>query len=199
MGEELNRRTLVQGIAATSVTALAGCGAPVADSNKGSDSSGEEPRFLLEEYPRMRVASLDEIGEEPLTFQYPLESQTNFVVRLEERANGGVGPDDDIVAFTYACSHMGCSLEGTYKKDHAMLGACSCHLSRFDLTNYGMVVDGVATQSLPMIALDIDDEDDVYATGVMGLLYGYRDNLRDGEPSQGVLESAESTGATDAD
>jgi len=196
----MSRRTLVKGIAASSVVTLAGCaGAPInetptppEDDPGPSPDDGEpdgEPFFQLEEYPRMRVASLDEVGEEPTTFQYPLEEQTNFVVKLGERANGGVGPDDDIVAYTYACSHMGCSLEGTYKKDHAMLGSCPCHLSRFDLTNYGMVVDGVATQSLPMVVLDIDENDDVYATGVLGLLYGYRDNLRDGEPSEGVREA----------
>jgi len=204
MSNEISRRTLVQGIAASSVVSLAGCNAPATGSGEDTLSesedtgTGDEPAFRLEEYPRMRIGSLDDIGEEPLTFQYPLESQTNFVVKLGEEANGGVGPDNDIVAFTYACSHMGCSLEGTYKKDHSMLGACSCHLSRFDLTNYGMVVDGVATQSLPMITLDIDENDDVYATGVMGLLYGYRDNLKDEQPSQSVKKSMGTSDATQA-
>jgi len=203
MSDQFTRRTLVKGIAASSVVTLAGCpGAPIdrgptetpseddpGPSPPDDDDSDPQPVFQLEEYPRMRVASLDEIGTEPLSFEYPLEDQTNFVVKLGEHANGGVGPDDDVVAFNYACSHMGCSLEGTYKEEHGMLGACPCHLSRFDLANYGMVVDGVATQSLPMIVLDIDEEDDVYATGVMGLLYGYRDNLKDGEPSQAVKEA----------
>jgi len=185
---ELTRRELVEGAAATSVSVvLAGCSFPVGGGTV--DDGGNEPdapertALRIEEYPRAKVASLDEVGPEPTNFTYPLEGQTNFVVKLGERANGGVGPDDDIVAFSYKCTHMGCSLEGQYKPDHGMLGACPCHLSRFDLTNYGMVVTGHATESLPQVLLEVDDGD-VYASGVMGLVYGFRDNLADAAPSE---------------
>ena len=38
-----------------------------------------------------------------------------------------------------------------------------------------MVVAGHATQSLPQIILEIDGEE-IFATGIIGLLYGYHSN-----------------------
>ena len=40
---------------------------------------------------------------------------------------------------------------------------------------HGMVVSGHATESLPQIALDLRG-DEIYAVGVMGLMYGYSVN-----------------------
>jgi arsenite oxidase small subunit len=118
---------------------------------------------------------------EPFDFEYPLEGQRNFVLKLGAPAHGGIGDDGDIVAFSYACTHMGCPLIGLYKDEHKILGPCGCHYSTFDLTRSGMVVLGQATENLPQITLALDG-DDVYASGVMGLIYGYRDNLADGKP-----------------
>ena len=41
-----------------------------------------------------------------------------------------------------------------------------------------MVVAGHATMGLPQITLELDG-DDIYATGVMGLIFGYFDNSVD--------------------
>ena len=43
------------------------------------------------------------------------------------------------------------------------------------MTRHGMVISGHATQGLPQILLELDG-DDIVATGVMGLIFGYADN-----------------------
>ena len=65
-----------------------------------------------------------------------------------------------------------------------MLGPCPCHFSRFDLSKNGSLILGQATQSLPQILLEVEKEE-IYATGVMGLVYGFWDNLEDGTPLNG--------------
>ena len=131
--------------------------------------------FELKEYPRTRIASLGEIElDEPYVFQYPEDDAyaTNVLVKLGEEAGGGVGPDRDIVAFNQLCTHMGGPLAGTYKKEHKVLGPCPLHLTTFDLTRHGMVISGHATDTLPQIVLEIEGTE-IYATGIMGLLYGH--------------------------
>ena len=98
------------------------------------------------------------------------------IVKLGVPAGGGVGPKQDIVAFSALCTHMGGPLLGTYKGAHKIMGPCPFHLTTFDMTKHGMVVSGQATESLPQLRLEIKG-DDIYATGVMGLIYGYHDNL----------------------
>ena len=133
-------------------------------------------------YPRLRIASLADLLEgQPLDFQYPLQEHPNFVVKLGASALDGVGPDGDVVAFNYLCSHMGCPLKGQYNHDHKMLGPCPCHFSRFDLAKSGVMILGQATQSLPQILLEVKSGD-LYAVAVSGLVYGYRHNLEDGTP-----------------
>ncbi len=117
----------------------------------------------------------------PVSFNYPHEdlSSLSFMVKLGVPAGGGVGPDSDIVGFSTLCTHMGGDLSDTetsYLKDHKVVGPCPLHLTTFDLTRYGMVVAGHATESLPQVVLEVNG-DDIYATGILGLLYGHRDSL----------------------
>ena len=131
-------------------------------------------------YPRLKVARLADLVEgEPLDFQYPLEEHNNFLVKSGRPAFDGVGTDKDIVAFNYLCSHMGCPLNGTYRHEFKMLGPCPCHFSRFDLTKNGIVILGQATQSLPQIVLEVQNEE-IYSVGVTGLVYGFWSNLAGG-------------------
>lgn len=140
---------------------------------------------IARSYPRLRVANLASLAEgEPLDFPYPLEEHDNFVVKLGTPAWDGVGPEKDIVAFSYLCSHMGCPLNGKYRHDHKMIGPCPCHFSRFDLSKNGILILGQATQTLPQILLEIQ-EDEIYAIGVAGLVYGFRNNLEEGTPVPG--------------
>ena len=138
-------------------------------------------------YPRVRVSGLAELVEgEPRGFQYPREEHSNFLVKLGTPAWDGVGPDQDVVAFSYLCSHMGGPLNGTYRHDYKLLGPCPFHFSRFDLTKNGVMVLGQATQSLPQILLDVQG-DEVFAIGVKGLLYGAWNNLEGNTPLVGNL------------
>ena len=50
------------------------------------------------------------------------------------------------------------------------------HQSTFDLTRHGMIIGGHATQSLPQVLLELEG-DDIYAVGMLGLIYGRYDNL----------------------
>lgn len=128
-------------------------------------------------YPRIRIASRSEIQPgKPLEFDYPKEAlhTTCLLMQLNHKAGGGVGAEQNIVAFSSRCTHMGGDLSEGFVSEHNVLG-CSEHLTTFDLTRHGMVVAGHATQSLPQIILDMAD-DDIYATGIVGLLYGYDSN-----------------------
>ena len=134
-------------------------------------------RALKASYPRQRIASLSALkAGEPLAFFYPYPDVRNIVVKLGAVAGGAVGPDKDIVGFNQQCPHMGGPLDGTYKAEHQVLGPCPLHLTTFDLTRHGMVVSGHSTESLPQIVLEVKG-DDIYAVGVMGLVYGYNANV----------------------
>jgi len=138
-------------------------------------------------YPRMPIARLSDLREgEPVAFNYPQEEQPNMLVKLGVPAQGGVGPQRDVVAFSILCTHMGGSLRGRYHHDFKAMGPCPFHFSTFDLTKGGTPVHASATQNLPQIRLTTEG-DQIFAVGVNGLIYGYRDNLADGSP---VLQKA---------
>ncbi|OHC63617.1 MAG: arsenite oxidase small subunit [Rhodocyclales bacterium GWA2_65_20] len=127
-------------------------------------------------YKRQKIGKLSALkAGEPLAFTYPFADVRNILVKLGAPAGGGIGPDKDIVAFNQQCTHMGGPLDGTYKAKYQALGPCPLHLTTFDLTRHGMVISGHATESLPQIVLEVQG-DDIYATGVMGLIYGYAAN-----------------------
>jgi arsenite oxidase small subunit len=136
-------------------------------------------------FPRVRVASLSELEVGvPASFDYPQIGQTNILVKMGEPVIGGVGPDEDIVAFSKLCTHMGCPIS-EYQHDYKVLGPCPCHYTTFDLIHGGMVTMGQATESLPQILLDVDG-DSVVAGGVFRLVYGYNNTLEGGELVGGV-------------
>ena len=138
-------------------------------------------------YPRKRVAQLSRLEEGlPLAFTYPLEQQPNFIVKLGAPAQGGVGPNRDIVAFSSLCTHMGGNLRGRYRHELKAIGPCPFHFSTFDLTKSGIPVHASATQLLPQIVLATLD-DDIFAVGVHGLIYGFRHNLKDGTLAAGAV------------
>lgn len=127
-------------------------------------------------FPKVRVGSMSQVSlTDPLKFQYPLEGQHNVLVKLGAAVPTGVGPDQDIVAFSSICTHMGCVVEN-YNAEWKALGPCPCHFSTFDLAHDGMVTLGQATQNLPQVILDVEG-DDIYATGVLRLVYGFANTL----------------------
>ena len=132
----------------------------------------------LAEYEGQMVGSLSalRIGE-PVSFRYPWDhpSAENYLIKLGAPAGGGIGPDKDVVAFNTICPHMGFPMQGTYNGEHQMMGPCGWHLSTYDLTRHGIVVSGHATSGLPQIVLEARG-DDIYATGVQSLIFGFSDN-----------------------
>ena len=133
-------------------------------------------------YPRKFIAKLSELKDhEPINFNYPDDGKnaTCMLVKMGNvKAGGGVGPQRDIVAFSYICTHQGGPLHGTYKitGEQRTLGQCPFHLSTFDLRRHGIIVSGQAYQSLPQVLLEIKS-DKIYAVGIMGLLFGRNSNL----------------------
>ncbi len=175
----LSRRRFLQASGgATITTMLLSCSKPGSEESSGD---GEVIEAEVAGYKRKKVATLSELkADVPIQIKFPYEdlNSLGFLVKLGTPAGGGVGSESDIVAFSSLCTHVGGDLsetQKTYLKDHKILGPCPLHLTTFDLTRYGMVVAGHATQSLPQIVLEVDG-DDVYATGVLGLIYGKRDS-----------------------
>lgn len=145
-------------------------------------AQAEQMKARVVGYPRMLIAKLSELADhKPIAFNYPDDgpnSQAMLVKMGNVQAGGGVGDGRDIVAFNYLCTHQGGFLTGTYKVtgEHRTLGQCPLHLSTFDLRRHGIIVSGQAYQSLPQVLLEVDG-DDVYAVGMMGLIFGRNSNL----------------------
>ncbi len=171
----------------SAITVMSG-GVMAASFAPGDVVEAAEGEARLEDgvYPELKIGTLSriEVGE-PLAFAYPLKQQPNFLVRLGAEALRGVGPDGDIVAFSALCTHMGGSLRGRYRHDVKAVGPCPFHFSTFDLRKGGIPVHASATQNLPQVVLRVDG-DDIVAVGVIGLIYGYRSNLADGDIADGA-------------
>lgn len=165
-GGRVSRRGLVIGGGALAVGAAGAAAVVIA-----TDGDGDEG---AEGYPRKRVGSVSQLRPgEPVRFEYPLEGQQSVLLDMEDEVPGGVGDNNSIVAFSILCQHMGCPVG--YRAEQRDL-LCGCHQSRYDPAREGVVVQGVSQRPLPRVALELDG-DDIYAVGVDGLIYGYRNNL----------------------
>lgn len=135
---------------------------------------------IITRYPRRKIGSLKQlVTDRPVIFNYPDDGaqSLSLLIKLGARAGGGVGKDEDVVAFNATCTHQGGPLVASYKADTKTLGACPFHLTTFDLTRHGIVVSGQAYQSLPQVALEVEG-DDIYAVGITGLVFGRFDNIK---------------------
>ncbi|HUI00559.1 MAG TPA: Rieske 2Fe-2S domain-containing protein [Nitrososphaerales archaeon] len=119
----------------------------------------------------------DLAGGKPISFNYPLEETPNLLVKLGVKAQGGVGPDGDIVAFSQFCQHLGCvwglvpagtspACDNTFKPTVPQ-GYCCCHGSVFDIENGGVVTDGPSPRPIPQVLLSFDSSSgDISAIGM---------------------------------
>ncbi|MCE2457521.1 MAG: Rieske 2Fe-2S domain-containing protein [Dehalococcoidia bacterium] len=122
-------------------------------------------------YDGMMVGRLSELRVgEVVQFRYPWDHGNcdSYLIKLGTPAGGGI-------AFNTICPHMGISLLGSFKSEHQVMGPCPSHLSTYDLTRHGMIISGHASQGLPQIVLEARG-DEIYATGVMALIYGFGNN-----------------------
>lgn len=136
-----------------------------------------EVEAVVAGYPRQKIGKLSALKQDvPVMFEYPSKDIKNIMVKLGTPAGYGVGPINDVVAFNPVCTHMGGPLSNAYKPEHKILGQCPFHQSTFDLTRHGIIISGHATESLPQIQLEVEG-DDIYATAVIGLVYGRNSNI----------------------
>lgn len=169
------RHVLILGGSAVTVLALPADLAIAQVKKKGEPKP--KATLVKSAYEPKKIAALSQIkAKTPIEFTYPNNDVTNILVKLGERAGAGVGADDDIVAFNTVCPHMGGPLGAeVYKPQHNVLGPCPLHLSTYDLTKHGMLLSGHSSDGLPQIVLEVRGAD-VYAVGIMGLIYGYDRN-----------------------
>ena len=147
--------------------------------NPGTPHAQQVPAAVAT-YSRKLIAKLSELEvDQPVDFSYPDDGaySESMLVKLGTKAGGGIGPDSDVVAFNYTCTHQGGPLSGTYQPADNALGPCPLHLSTYDLTRHGILISGQAYQSLPQVLLELEG-DDIYAIGIFGLVFGRFDNLQ---------------------
>jgi len=170
--------TRKQALAGAGAVALAGGAAAVVIATSGGDEEGGEE--ATSGYPRRAVARTSQLQpNRPVTFEYPGKGQSSVLLDLGTEVPGGVGENRSIVAYSTLCQHMGCPVGYLPDKKHFL---CGCHQSQYDPAREGVVIQGVSQRPLPRIDLEIDGED-VVATGVQGLIYGYRRNVPAGTTS----------------
>lgn len=129
-------------------------------------------------YPAVRVVDLATLKvNRPVSFNYPLQKQASVLLDLGRAVPGGVGPKRSIVAYSVFCQHMGCPVEYQAKAREFF---CPCHQSRYDPERLGSLIHGLAMQPLPRVLLQVRRKA-VWAVGVEGLIYGYRNNLHPGK------------------
>jgi arsenite oxidase small subunit len=126
-------------------------------------------------YPAQTVANAACMqAHKVVMFSYPDQASPCAAVKLGQPVPGGVGPQNDIVAYSTMCTHMGCQVvydgAGTFK--------CGCHFSQFDAEKLGQMICGQATENLPRIELAYNPGNDTLtAVSVDGLLYGRQANV----------------------
>ena len=182
MNEQLNEGSGQGGCLVTRRNVLLGGSATVATMTVMIQMPGmaEAARAHVAGYPRKKIGRLSRLkNDKPLLFNYPDNGAHSscMLVKLGTKAGGGIGREGDVIAFNTVCTHQGGPLQASYKAATKTLGACPFHLSTFDLTRYGIIVSGQAYQSLPQIMLEVKG-DDIYAVGVMGLIFGRHENLQ---------------------
>ena len=122
-------------------------------------------------WPRVKIANLkDLVVDNPKIFMYPLEETPNILVKLGKRAEGGVGPDGDIVAYSQVCQHLGCFVRfqpASQQPQGKDLFYCPCHAGTYDAGNAAQIVGGPPLYPLPQVLLQFDDSSgDIFAYGM---------------------------------
>jgi len=124
-------------------------------------------------YPALKVGNVGSLKDNaPVIFNYPDSRAQGLLVKLGRPAVLGVGAGRDIVAFSAACTHMGCPVQ--YKGGRMV---CPCHLSMYDPAKAAQVYQGLASTSLPQIQLRVQGNGDILANAVNGLIWGRAKNV----------------------
>jgi arsenite oxidase small subunit len=135
-------------------------------------------------FPKLLIGNISSLQVNvPISFYYPLDTEPNLLIKVGQAAQGGVGPDGDIVAFSNICQHLGCIYDflapgnsppclASYTAAQPM-GYCCCHGSQYNFLEAAEVIGGPAPHPVPMVTLEVDSSGNIYATG-MGppVIYG---------------------------
>ena len=129
-------------------------------------------------YPTVTITNISKLTDlVPIVFYYPLDTTPNYLVKLGVAAEGGVGPNNDIVAFSAICQHLGCEYgfvppggsppcNSSFKAKIPM-GYCCCHGSQYDYLEDAKVIGGPAPRPVPMVQLQYDSTTgDINAVGM---------------------------------
>jgi arsenite oxidase small subunit len=171
MGRLSRRQFLIQ--SSNTVVATTASGLLSAEQNLPSIEAQKET------YQSKKITKLTYLSNlSPYLFHYPDSASPCFLIKLGKRIESGIGPEEDLIAFSGLCPHMGCGL--IFNADQKSF-ECPCHFSIFDCESKGQMVIGQATQDLPQVLLRYDQESgDIEATGVLGMLYGRVSNVLPG-------------------
>jgi arsenite oxidase small subunit len=174
------RNFLKTTVVASAIVAVVGAAAVVKSINTAETTSALTfPTIQVVDANTGQVANVNTLTPNvPLLFYYPLEQiEPNILVKLGQKAANGIGPDGDIVAFSDVCQHLGCypgyvpvggspTCNSGYTATVPMFYCC-CHGSKYDLTNDAAVIQpSPAPRAVPRVILDVDDEGNIYATGM---------------------------------
>ena len=136
----------------------------------------EPIQVVIPPWPRVKIANEKDLQvNTPISFAYPLTSTPNILVKVGQKVSNGVGPNEDIIAFSTVCQHLGCivsyqapgtspSCNSGYKAP-GPVGYCCCHGGIYDFANGAKVLAGPPPNPLPFVVLDYDNSTgDIYAT-----------------------------------
>ena len=129
-------------------------------------------------WPVVKLANISSLDPtKPLRFNYPLVDTPSVLIKAGVKADNGVGPDSDIVAFSGVCQHLGCIYGvllpgGSPPCDSSFTastpqGYCCCHGGQYDYLHGGQVVGGPPIRPVPQVLLRYDGSSgDIYAIGM---------------------------------
>lgn len=128
-----------------------------------------------------------------ILFNYPLTNEPNMLLNLGASVENGVGPQQNLVAFSAICQHQGCLPPeisyypagscGSFYGGKALIH-CVCHGSTYDPAQGASLITGPALVALPQVTLQWDATSDaLYAVGVTGPpVFGHTNTLQGGTP-----------------
>ena len=106
--EKSRRNFLKIAISFSTLLLVGGVAAKYIINSAPSQNQGSGPQT----FPRVKVAQLSDLQvNQPVLFNYPLDNEPNILVKLGQKAEGGIGPEGDIAAFSALCQ-PGCETAG---------------------------------------------------------------------------------------
>jgi Rieske Fe-S protein len=100
------------------------------------------------------VTSVDKLGKEAIRFT--ADTMTGYVIRQTENSNGAnPSPQEQIVAFSAACTHRGCIVQW---QENTRQFICPCHHGTFDTTGKPVYIQQgqLYLTSLPILETKIE-------------------------------------------